>query len=126
MRRFIAITALAAALAVLGTAVAMAATRTITLKPSVSFRTATGQAKFQTENNQRELEVEVEHIKVLAGKKVNVFVNGGKFATPTVSSLGAFDVQRNTAKGQAVPRIVNGSTVRVRTLGGTLIASGSF
>jgi hypothetical protein len=35
-------------------------------------------------------------------------------------------VNRNTSAGQRVPTIKKGSTVRVRTLGGTLIASGTF
>ena len=57
---------------------------------------------------------------------MNVFVNGNKIASPIVSSLGQIHVERNTDRGQSVPTIVNGSTVRVRTLGGTLIASGTF
>ena len=63
---------------------------------------------------------------MLAGKHVNIFVNGAKWASPTVSSLGKVDVSRNTELGQSVPTIKSGSTVRVRTLGGTLIAGGSF
>ena len=59
-------------------------------------------------------------------KHVNVFVNGSKLASPLVSSLGQIHVERNTNLGQTVPTIVCGSTVRVRTLGGTLIARGRF
>jgi len=55
-----------------------------------------------------------------------VFVNGSKWASPLVSSLGKIDVGRNTELGQSVPTIKAGSTVRVRTLGGTLIAGGTF
>ena len=55
-----------------------------------------------------------------------MFVNGIKWTSPRVSSLGAFHVAHSTQRGQSVPRITNSSTVRVRTLGGTLIASGSF
>ena len=68
----------------------------------------------------------MQHVRALAGKRVNVFVNGIKWTSPRVSSLGAFNVQRSTERGQRVPRITSSSTVRVRTLGGTLIASGSF
>jgi hypothetical protein len=53
-------------------------------------------------------------------------VNGHLFATPRVNSLGHFTVNHNTGAGQAVPTIKAGSTVRVRTLGGTLIAGGTF
>ena len=60
------------------------------------------------------------------GKHVNVNVNGSRLASPLVSSLGHFSVNRNTGAGQHVPTIKAGSTVRIRTLGGTLIASGTF
>ncbi len=127
MRRSITVSALAAALLVLTVGIAVAAVnRTITLTHSASFPTASGSSQFQSQGTQRELQVEVEHIKVLSGKKVNVFVNGAKWATLTVSSLGKAQVDRNTDVGQAVPKIAAGSTVRVRTLGGTLIASGSY
>ena len=43
-----------------------------------------------------------------------------------MSSLGRSTSTDSTERGQTVPRITNSSTVRVRTLGGTLIASGSF
>jgi len=99
-------------------------TRSIALHPSVSFPNATGKAVYKVKGSERELQIEVEHIKVLAGKHVNVFVNGSQLASPVVSSLGIARVERKTP--QAVPAIKSGSTVRVRTLGGTLIASGTF
>ena len=101
-------------------------TRSIALHGSVSFPNATGKAVYKVDGTERELQIEVEHIRVLAGKHVNVFVNGNKLASPLVSSLGAINVNRNTSKGQFVSTIKTGSTVRVRTLGGTLIASGTF
>ena len=132
MRRTTFITALIACLA-LAVAIAPAAsakgggtTRTISLKGSVSFPGATGKAVSKVNGNERELEVDVQHIRALAGKHVNVFVNGNKLASPTVNSLGNVNVNRNTERGQFVPTIRTGSTVRVRTLGGTLIASGTF
>ena len=101
-------------------------TRTIALHGTVSFPNASGKAVYKVKGTQRELQIEVEHIAVLAGKHVNVFVNGSKLASPVVSSLGQINVNRNTERGQFVPNIQNGSTVRVRTLGGTLIAGGAF
>ena len=101
-------------------------TRSITLRGSISFPSASGQADYKVGSGERELQIEVEHISVLRGKHVNVFVNGSKLASPLVSSLGQIHVERNTSLGQTVPTIVTGSTVRVRTLGGTLIASGTF
>jgi hypothetical protein len=100
--------------------------RTAALHGSVSFPGATGKAKSKVSNDEREFEVEVQHIKSLAGKRVNVFVNGIRFATPRVGSLGAFNVEHSTERGQKVPRVHDGTTVRVRTLGGTLIAGGHF
>ncbi len=101
-------------------------TRTISLKGSISFPNATGKATSKVNGSERELQIEAEHIKALAGKHVNVFVNGNKLASPVVTRLGQAHVERNTQNGQSVPRIKAGSTVRVRTLGGTLIASGTF
>jgi hypothetical protein len=101
-------------------------TRTITLKGSISFPGATGQAVSKVNGSERELEIDGQHLKALAGKHVNVNVNGSRLASPLVSALGHFTVNRNTQAGQSVPRITTGSTVRVRTLGGTLILSGTF
>jgi predicted PilT family ATPase len=131
MRRITIISALVACVALAASmapaAVASGGTvRSITLHGSSSFPNATGSAKSTVDGSERELEVEVQHIKVLAGKHVNVFVNGNKWASPLVSSLGTIHVDRSTQNGQSVPTIRSGSTVRVRTLGGTLIAGGSF
>jgi predicted PilT family ATPase len=122
----IALVAFAAVLAPAAMAKGGGTTRTIALHPSVSFPNASGKAVSKVNGSERELEIQVEHIKALAGKHVNVFVNGNKLASPTVNSLGNVNVNRNTERGQFVPTIRTGSTVRVRTLGGTLIASGTF
>ena len=132
MRRITVISALIACLA-LAASMAPAAVasgggtvRTISLHGSSSFPNATGSAKSKVDGSKRDLEVEVQHIKVLAGKRVNVFVNGHLFATPKVNSLGHFTVNHNTNAGQSVPNIKAGSTVRVRTLGNAMIACGTF
>jgi hypothetical protein len=122
----IACLAMVAVLAPAASASGGGTTRTIALKGSISFPNATGKAVYKVNGSERELQIEVEHIRVLAGKHVNVFVNGNKLASPLVSSLGTIHVERNTDRGQAVPTIRSGSTVRVRTLGGTLIAGGTF
>jgi len=122
----IALVAIAAVLAPAAMAKGGGTTRSIALHGSVSFPNATGKAVYKVNGTERELQIEVDHIKVLAGKHINVFVNGNKLASPLVSSLGTINVNRNTGKGQFVPTIKTGSTVRVRTLGGTLIASGTF
>ncbi len=133
MRRTTLISALIVALAITAV-VAPAATaksgggttRSIALRGSVSFPGATGKAVSKVNGSERELEIDAQHLKALAGKHVNVNVNGRRLASPLVSTLGHVSVNRNTEAGQRVPRITKGSTVRVRTLGGTLILSGTF
>ena len=100
--------------------------RQIALKPSVAFPTATGNAQFQTEPGQRELQIEVEHLAKLAGQQVTFYANGAKFGVGKVSPLGKAQIDRNTELGQSVPLIVHGSTVAARTSTGVLIASGTF
>lgn len=132
MRRTTLISALIACLAIVAVVAPAASakgggtTRTIALKGSISFPGATGKAVYKVNGSERELEVDLQHIRSLAGKHVNVNVNGSRLASPLVSSLGHFTVNRNTGAGQRVPVIKTGSTVRIRTLGGTLIASGTF
>ena len=132
MRRTTLISALIACLAIVAVIAPAASakgggtTRTIALKGSISFPGATGKAVYKVNGSERELEVDLQHIRALAGKHVNVNVNGSRLASPLVSSLGHFTVNRNTGAGQRVPVIKTGSTVRVRTLGGTLVASGTF
>jgi hypothetical protein len=132
MRRTTLISALIACLAIVAVVAPAASakgggtTRTIALKGSISFPGATGKAVYKVNGSERELEVDLQHIRSLAGKHVNVNVNGSRLASPLVSSLGHFSVNRNTGAGQRVPVIKTGSTVRIRTLGGTLIASGTF
>jgi hypothetical protein len=132
MRRTTLISALIACLAIVAVIAPAASAkgggtiRTIALKGSISFPGATGKAVYKVNGSERELEIDLQHIRALAGKHVNVNVNGSRLASPLVSSLGHFTVNRNTGAGQRVPVIKTGSTVRVRTLGGTLVASGTF
>jgi predicted PilT family ATPase len=132
MRRTTLIATLVACIALVATVAPAASakgggtTRTIALKGTISFPNATGKAVSKVNGSERELEVEVQHIRSLAGKRVDVFVNGNLWAAPRVSSLGQVNVDRSTERGQRVPTIRSGSTVRVRTLGGTLIVRGSF
>ncbi|MDX6534290.1 MAG: hypothetical protein QOF68_2034 [Gaiellales bacterium] len=125
--RMIMLIAVIAAVAVAApVAMAKGTVTLIPLQAGDAYPSATGKAKYKKDGSNRELEVEVQHIRSLAGKRVNVFVNGNKIGSPLVNRFGNANLNRDTQLGQAVPNIVDGSTVRVKTLGGTLIASGTF
>ena len=94
--------------------------------PQRAYPRATGSAQYQTQPGQREFQAEVDHIRSLAGSRVTVKVNGGVVGRPKVSALGHAQLTRNTELGQAVPRIVHGSKVVIRTAGGVRIVSGTF
>jgi hypothetical protein len=94
----------------------------IALKASSAFPGAKGKAKFQTEG-QRELEIEVEHVRRLAGKQVNFFVGAKKIGSKRISALGAAQIER---RGASFPAVKAGTRISVKTAGGRLIASGRF
>lgn len=124
MKRSLLITLLALIVAV-PAALAAGGTR-IALEPAKSFPAAKGAAKYTAKSGQRELEVEVEHIRRLAGRQVVIVVAGSRLGTAKVSALGAAQISRNTERGQRVPKVSRGTTVKVRTAGGATIVSGSF
>ena len=94
----------------------------IALKSSGAFPGASGKAKFQNEG-QRELEIEVEHVRRLAGRRVNFFVNSTKVGSARVNGLGAAQINR---RGASFPAINAGTRIKVKTAAGRLIVSGSF
>jgi hypothetical protein len=94
----------------------------IALHASSAFPGASGKAKFQSEG-QRELEIEVQHVRRLAGKRVNFFVNATKVGSARVSGLGAAQITR---RGSTFPAVNAGTRIKVKTTGGRLIVSGRF
>lgn len=76
--------------------------------------------------NGREIEVRVHNISRLAGKDVTVFIDGKKLGRLAVSNSGNAHRHWATRNGQQVPRCTRGSTVKVRTPGGALVAVGSY
>jgi hypothetical protein len=94
----------------------------IALKASSAFPGAKGKAKFKTDG-QRELEIEVEHLRRLAGQRVDFFVNSKKLGSKRISGLGAAQLDR---RGSNFPAIGSGTRISVKTAGGRLIASGRF
>jgi hypothetical protein len=95
----------------------------IVLKPAKAFPAAKGSAKFKATAEERQLEVEVEHVRRLAGKRVTFFVAGSKVGTAKVGALGAAQIER---RNSAVPAVRAGTAVSVKTAGGVLIVRGSF
>ena len=122
-RMFIPLTIVAlAALALAAPAVQAKGGTIIALKASSAFPGAKGKAKFQTEG-QRELEIEVEHVRRLAGKRVNFFVGSTKVGSKRINSLGAAQLDR---RGSTFPAVGSGTRISVKTAGGRLIVSGRF
>ena len=94
----------------------------IALKAASAYPGASGKAKFQNEG-QRELEIEVEHVRRLAGKRVNFFVNATKVGSARVNGLGAAQINK---RGSGFPAIKAGTRIKVKTTGGATIVAGRF
>jgi hypothetical protein len=117
---------LVASVALVPAAQAASAKQIATLKASTAYPSATGKAVFKDKPGEQEFQVEVEHVKALAGTQLKVMVDGKQVGTMKVNSLGAARLNRNSTRGQTVPAIHSGSIVRVRTASGVLVASGKF
>lgn len=98
----------------------------IVLKSAKAFPAAKGSAKFKSTAEERELQVEVEHIRRLAGKRIVFVVGGKKLAAAKVNRFGAAEIERNSRRGQFVPAVRAGTVVKVKTRAGALIVRGSF
>ncbi len=98
----------------------------ITLKHTAAFPRATGQAQYQSQPGQRDLQIEAEHLATLAGKRVVFYAKGVKLGSAVVTSRGVAQIDRNTELGQAVPKIGHGSHTSVRTASGAVILRGTF
>jgi len=98
----------------------------IVLKSARVFPAAKGSAKFKATAEERELHVEVEHVRRLAGKRVVFIVGGKQIATKKVNRFGAAEINRNSQRGQFVPAVGAGTSVKVKTAGGALVVKGSF
>ncbi len=94
----------------------------IQLKPTAAYASAKGKAKYQV-TGQRELEIEIEHLRRLAGTRVSFFVNNTKVGTSRFNGLGEARLDR---RGASFPAIQPGTMIKVKTVGGRLIASGRF
>lgn len=88
--------------------------------------TPVGVAKFKSEGDERELEVEIEKVNLAPGAVVGVFVNGLKVGDLIVTSTLENELELETERGQFVPNIIAGSTVAVVNSQGQTILGGVF
>ena len=86
----------------------------------------TGSSQYQSQPGQRELQIEIEHIRSLAGQSLLVQVNGNPVGSMRVSGKGIAQLTRNSERGQATPMLAHGSIVTVKTRAGIVLASGRF
>jgi hypothetical protein len=100
--------------------------RQIYLKGGGAYRAANGSAQYQAQPGQRELQIELQRARPLAGRTVTFWVGGSYFGSARVSRFGQADIDRNTERGQAVPTLAQGTYVAVKTASGKLIVSGTF
>ena len=96
----------------------------IPLTAGSRFPRASGSAQYQSQPGQRELQVEMEHLRALAGRSLVVRVDGARAGTMKVSRTGVAQLTLNSEVGQTVPAVRHGSLVTVAT--GVVIASGTF
>ena len=107
-------------------AVVAAGSSQIALGPSKAYPAARGTAQYQAQSGQREVQVEIEHIRSLAGQRVIVYVGGSKIGAARVNSRGVAELARNTERAQRVPQVGAGTIVTVRTSRGVTVVSGTF
>lgn len=98
----------------------------ITLGASKAYRGAIGAAQYQSQPGQRELQVEVDHIRALAGQNVSVYVGGSKIGSTRVNGRGVAELVRNSELAQHVPQVRAGTSVTVQTSGAVTIVAGAF
>jgi hypothetical protein len=97
-----------------------------TLAGTTAFPAVNGEAKWKSKGGERELEIQIEDAKKLAGKTLTVRIGGKAVGAMKVSALGRARLVRNTEAGQSVPASVAGKRVRVTTAAGKLVAAGTF
>jgi hypothetical protein len=101
----------------------------INLAAAKAFPSAKGYAKFKDRGNEREFEVELEHLNQLSNQRLAVCVNGSSVGSLQMNSLGRGELNLNSDSGAKVPAIAKNSKVQVHTnnsCGAALVASGQF
>ena len=98
----------------------------IPLTAGTGIAGVTGSSQYQSQPGQRELQIEIEHLRSLAGQSLLVQVNGAPVGSMKVSGKGIAQLTRNTERGQVTPMVAHGSIVTVKTNAGIVLASGRF
>jgi|GEM_PF-1289605 len=98
----------------------------IRLAGSEFFPNGKGSAKIKIVKAKSEFQVEVEHVKSLAGQTLSVFVDGSQVGTIHVNGLGKGKLTLKSQRGDTVPTIQAGTTVEIKTDAGVLVASGQY
>jgi predicted PilT family ATPase len=107
-------------------AVLAAGNSQIALRSSNAYPAAHGTAQYQAQPGQREVQIEIDHIRSLAGRYVNVYIGGAKIGAARVNSRGVAELTRNSEIAQHVPQVRAGTTVTVQTSHAVTVVSGTF
>ena len=107
-------------------AVLAASNRQIALRSSNAYPAANGTAQYQAQPGQREVQIEIDHIRSLTGRYVTVYIGGAKIGAARVNSRGVAELTRNSELGQHVPQVRAGTTVTVQTSHAVTVVSGTF
>jgi hypothetical protein len=91
---------------------------------NAAFPGANGEAKFENEGGERELEIEVEDVP--AGTELVFYLGTVEIARATADSFGNARINLNSDRGAVVPASVAGQTVTVKTSAGVVVVTGSF
>jgi hypothetical protein len=101
----------------------------INLVASKTFPSAKGYAKFKNRGDEREFEVELEHLNQLSSQRLAVCVNGSRVGSLNINSLGRGELNLNSESKEQVPAIAKNSRVQVHinnSCSAALVASGQF
>jgi hypothetical protein len=91
------------------------------LHGSSAYRSVRGHADYMS-YRRHELDVSIWNARRLSGHKLTVYVHGSRAGTMTVWRGGSAHMNRH----HGVPACSPGSSIRIRTSSGTLVASGTF
>ena len=91
---------------------------------NAAFAGAKGEAKFENEGGERELEIEVENVPV--GTELVFYIGDAEVARATADSVGHARINLNSDRGATVPASVAGKSITVKTPAGVVVVTGSF